>query len=127
MANTAKKQRVRGRPFQAGVSGKPAGRPKGALGKRTLLVRQLEASDPIELLEAQSEVAWTLMHYYAELKSFSMKDMKLAARIIISISDQMCAIAKMVHLAQAQKSKPFSKAEHDIRPPDDNDVASPAL
>jgi hypothetical protein len=67
-----RKQCVRGRPFQPGQSGNPRGRPKGALGRRTLLMRRLEASDPIELLEAQTELGEAIIRYYAELKSLSI-------------------------------------------------------
>lgn len=106
MAKTAKKQPVRGRPFQPGQSGNPNGRPKGALGKRTLLMRTLEASDPIELLEAQDAVSQALIRYYGSgRKVFSMKDIQLGARLIVSISDQMCAIVEMVRFIERQEAR----------------------
>ena len=40
-ASAAKKQGVRGRPFQPGVSGNPKGRPPGSRNKMTLFAAQL--------------------------------------------------------------------------------------
>jgi hypothetical protein len=40
-ANSAKKQRGKGRPFMKGVSGNPAGKPPGARNRTTLAVQEL--------------------------------------------------------------------------------------
>ena len=42
---TKRKQRGPGRPFQPGVSGNPAGRPRGSRNKTTVLVEKLLADD----------------------------------------------------------------------------------
>jgi hypothetical protein len=106
MAKTAKKQRIHGRPFRPGQSGNPCGPPKGALGKRTLLMRALEASDPVDLLEEQDAVSEALIRYYgSNRKVFLMKDIQLGARLIVSISDQMCAIAEIVRFNESHEAR----------------------
>jgi hypothetical protein len=42
---TTRKQRGQGRPFRPGVSGNPAGRPRGSRNKTTVLVEKLLADD----------------------------------------------------------------------------------
>jgi hypothetical protein len=110
MAQKAKKERTRGRPFPPGVSGNPRGRPKGALGKRTLLRRQLEASNPLALLESEVVVSEALVRYYSKTKVFSDKDAQLGAKIIFSISDQMCAFVEVARWIERQEAR-LTKAE----------------
>ena len=48
-ANSAKKQRGKGRPFRKGVSGNPAGKPPGARNRTTLAVQELLSGEAEKL------------------------------------------------------------------------------
>lgn len=54
---TSKKQR--GKPFKPGVSGNPAGRPRGAFGKRTAVLQALMADKAEAILAVLVEQALT--------------------------------------------------------------------
>jgi hypothetical protein len=43
--NTAREQRARGKPFRKGVSGNPAGRPKGIRNRATILLEAITDDD----------------------------------------------------------------------------------
>ena len=56
-ANSAKKQRGKGRPFRKGVSGNPAGKPPGARNRTTLAVQELLDGEAEKLTRKCVELA----------------------------------------------------------------------
>jgi hypothetical protein len=90
--DTAKKQQLRGRPFMPGVSGNPRGRPKGALNKRTLVIKHL-LRDPEELFGMHQSIAYQLGVYFDEKspQDMSPADVRMLMELFIPLIQLMNA------------------------------------
>jgi hypothetical protein len=93
--NTAKKQRARGQPFPKDTSGNPAGRPKGALNKRTILTRSLLGSDPEILPAASIAVNAEIVRYFDGKKRLSLGEIELLFDLSVRCTDILLAMIEL--------------------------------
>jgi len=98
--NTAVKQR--GRPFQKGQSGNPAGKPKGARHRSTLLAEQLMETDAEEVVHAVLDAAkggdMTAARLVLERISPVRKGRKISVDLppLVTVSDVAAALGTVI-------------------------------